>query len=444
VKPNQEFKALFLAQTAPDAQKNMHFIRLALEESPLLSKQLTPNQVASEIRLKNGLIVDAAPANKAVGRGHAIPVVILDEAAFWYTDANAANPDFEVLRAVSYAQLQFPHAKIFIPSTPWAEQGILYQAYQAGTEGRKSLCQKCKLTNELVCNHHTPDKTRYKNTLVVHASTAAMKNPLITRKRLIEIRNEDPEAFPRESGAQFIKSISGWLNPNKIELAVLNAPSVRAAVTPKGNPGLATYPTYVATIDPGFRKDSFAFTIVHHDYKVGLVQDYIQYWEPLPNEPLKPGDILDEIKPILTLYGLNEVYSDQYQLESLQQLALDRGFSINGYDFTGKSKGKIAGGFKVLLDQERLKLLDHEIQKQQLFRLQRKVLQTGNVQIAAPIGEHDDLAMVLLLASRIAMWLFAAEPPKVKDESNIEVNHVKIGLEQIERNKYLNELDNEW
>jgi hypothetical protein len=444
VKPNQEFKALFLAQTAPDAQKNMHFIRLALEESPLLSKQLTPNQVASEIRLKNGLIVDAAPANKAVGRGHAIPVVILDEAAFWYTDANAANPDFEVLRAVSYAQLQFPHAKIFIPSTPWAEQGILYQAYQAGTEGRKSLCQKCKLTNELVCNHHTPDKTRYKNTLVVHASTAAMKNPLITRKRLIEIRNEDPEAFPRESGAQFIKSISGWLNPNKIELAVLNAPSVRAAVTPKGNPGLVTYPTYVATIDPGFRKDSFAFTIVHHDYKVGLVQDYIQYWEPLPNEPLKPGDILDEIKPILTLYGLNEVYSDQYQLESLQQLALDRGFSINGYDFTGKSKGKIAGGFKVLLDQERLKLLDHEIQKQQLFRLQRKVLQTGNVQIAAPIGEHDDLAMVLLLASRIAMWLFAAEPPKVKDESNIEINHVKIGLEQIERNKYLNELDNEW
>lgn len=441
VKPNQEYKALFLAQTAPDAQKNMHFIRLALEESPLLSKQLTSNQIQSEIRLKNGLIVDAAPANKAVGRGHAIPVVILDEVAFWYTDPNAANPDFEVLRAVSYAQAQFPHAKIFIPSTPWAEQGILWQAYQAGTEGRKALCQTCKANNELICSHDIRAKKQYANTLVVHASTAAMKNPLITRKRLIEIRNEDIEAFPRESGAQFIKSISGWLNPNKIEIACKNAPLVRPAVTVKTNPTSHNYPIYVAAIDPAFRKDSFAFTIIHHDYKLGIVQDYIQYWEPEPGIPLKPGDVLDNIKLVLDEYNLSSVYSDQYQLESLQQLALDRGFSINGHDFTGKSKGKIAGGFKVLVDQERLKLLDHEPQKQQLMKLQRKVMQTGNVQISAPNGEHDDLAMVLMLASRIAMWLFASEPIKVKDENNIEINHIKMGLEQIQRNRELAEQD---
>lgn len=436
VKPNQQFKALFFAQSKGDAEQNMNFIRLALQESPMLSSFLGPEKdwVASEIRLTNGLIVEPVPVGKAIGRGHAVPIVIMDEAAFWYTDPNAANPDFEVLRAVTYSQLQFPNSKIFIPSTPWAEQGILFQAWKAGTEGRKLQCEACKRLGKLICEHPLDARERYSDTLVVHASTAAMENPLISRKRLVEIRRDDPEAFPRESLAMFIKSISGWLNKDKVAKAIDAGVYEREAITEKNALGRLV-PSYAATMDPAFRKDSFAFTICHHDDKLGIVQDYVKYWEPQPGIPLKPGDVLDDIKVILDQFDLSMVYSDQHQLESLQQLAMDRGFVINGYDFTGTSKGKITGSFKVIIDQERIRLLDHELQKDQLESLQRFVLQSGNVRIAAPPRKHDDLAMALILNARMVMWLKSEAPEKPKHSNNPDKDHLKMGISQIERKR---------
>ena len=430
VRPGQEMKVPFIAQTAGDAQTNMNFIKLAIEESPLLVQQLKDEQVASEIRFKNGIVVEPLPANKSVGRGHGIPVFIGDETAFWYTDPNAANPDFEVLRAIQYAQLQFPDAKTFIGTTPWAEQGVAFKNWKAGTEGRNIQCDVCRIDKRPICDHPVEDREEYEGVLVVHASTAAMDNPVNTRKRLIQIRKRDPEAFPRESLALTLKAVSGWLNEEKVNAAIQLG---RIQLVPKKDNHSIIY---VACIDPAFRKDSFALTIVHHDAKRGIVQDFIRYWEPQPGAPLKPGEVLDEIKTILESYGLNMVYSDQYQLESLQQLAMDRGFIINGYDFTGKSKAQITGGFKVTLDAERIELLDHELQKSQLLQLQRQVLQSGQIRIAAPPGKHDDLAMVLILACRIVMWMKSEDDaPKGDKPKDVDSDHVKMGMDQIERRR---------
>jgi hypothetical protein len=439
VPEGQVMKVPFIAQTAGDAQANMNFIRLALEDSPLLAKQLAPDQVASEIRLgakdKPYLLVEPLPANKSVGRGHGIPVFVGDETAFWYTDPKAANPDYEVLRAIQYSQAQFPFAKTFFGTTPWAERGIAYNNYKAGTEGRKLKCEACTENKAPFCPHPLDDREEFDGILVIHASTAMMGNPLITRKRLMQIRRRDPEAFSRESLAQTLKSVSAWLSHEQIDRAVDTGVEARSPVTDKTVEPGTPIPTYVAAIDPAFRKDSFAFTIVHHDPKKGMVQDYIQYWTPSEAERLKPGEILDDIKSTLTRYGLDSVYSDQYQLESLQQLAMDRQFIINGYDFTGKSKAVITGSFKVLLNENRVRLLDEETQTEQLKLLQREVLQGGNVRIAAPPGKHDDLAMVLMLATRVALYLLTEEPAPVEKPKTVEHDHRKMILEQIERRK---------
>ena len=432
VRDGQEYKLLFFAQSKQDAQTNMQFIRMALEESPRLSKEIK-EAIATEIRMKDGLVVEPVPVGKAVGRGHAVPVVIMDEAAFWYTDEKAANPDFEVLRAVSYSQLQFTNAKIFIPSTPWVEQGILYQGFQAGTNGSKLKCERCKRDKELICPHKLEARDRYTGTLVVHAPTAAMesldkvlKDKALAKKRLFEIRRDDPDVFPRESLALFIKSVSGWLNKDNIAKAVDLGVYSRAR-EPRFQ--------YMAAIDPAFRKDSFALTIGHHDMKRGVVQDFIRYWTPEPGKPLKPGDVLDEIKVHLASYGLSMATSDQYQLESLQQLAMDRQFVINGLDFTGVSKAKITGSFKVLLDQFRVVLLDHDEQKSQLESLQRQVLQSGAIRIAAPPSKHDDLAMVLMLMAKMVLWLLSEADTKKEGPPDPEKDHVKVGLAQIDRKK---------
>lgn len=433
VKEGQEMKVPFIAQTAGDAQKNMNFIRLALQESPLLKKELLPDQVASEIRLVNGTIVEPLPASKSVGRGHAIPVWVADEMAFWRNEKDSANPDYEVVRAIDYAQLQFPHAKTFIGTTPWAEQGVAWDNFAAGTDGRKLKCDVCTQAKASFCSHPLDDRDEFDGTLVIHASTAAMQNPVITKKRLIKIEKKDPEAFPRESLAQTLKSVAGWLNHDKVDLAVEAGVQKRKPVSGE-EPGKPR-PQYVAAMDPAFRKDTFAFTILHHDVQLGLVQDYIEYWEPEGGVPLAPGHILDRIKTVLDEYGLSNIYSDQYQLEALQQLAQDRGFSITGYDFTGVSKAKIAGGFKVSLDESRVRLLDSELQTAQLKQLQRQTLQSGNVRIAAPPGKHDDLAMVLMLAARIALWLFPDVVERSEAVKTVDNDHHKMVLEQIERRR---------
>jgi hypothetical protein len=434
VRAGQEFKCLFFAQSKGDAEKNMNFIKLALEESPMMKKEIK-EAIQTEIRLKNDLIVEPVAVGKAVGRGHAVPVVIMDEIGFWYTDPNAANPDYEVQRAVAYSQLQFPYAKMFMPTTPWAEQGIAWEAFKAGTKGRKLQCDSCKKKSAFICEHPLDQRERYTDTLVVHASTAAMqsldavlRDPAKARKRLVEIRRDDPDAFPRESLAQFLKSVSGWLNGANVERAIDLGTYQREKETEKPV-------SYVACIDPAFRKDSFAMTIGHHDAKLGIVQDFVHYWEPQPGIPLKPGVVLDEMKTFLDAFGISTVYSDQYQLESLQQLALDRGFTINGYDFTGSSKSKICGSFKVVLDNNRLRLLEHDLQKDQLQKLQRQVLQSGQVRIAAPPGQHDDLAMVLILMARIVMWLIGEEQAQPAKPKTIDSDHVHMGMEQIERRR---------
>lgn len=90
VKPDQEYRALTFAQTKEDAQRNLQFIRMALEESPLLAKQVK-EVLATEIRMVDGLNIEPAAISKAVGRGHAIPVVVLDEASFYYTECRYAR-----------------------------------------------------------------------------------------------------------------------------------------------------------------------------------------------------------------------------------------------------------------------------------------------------------------------------------------------------------------
>jgi hypothetical protein len=445
VPEGQIMKVPFIAQTANDAEANMNFIRMALQDSPLLAKELAPDQVASEIRLgkkdNHYLLVEPLPANKSVGRGHAIPVFIGDETAFWYTDPKAANPDYEVFRAIQWSQGQFPFAKTFIGTTPWAERGIAYNNYVAGTEGRKLRCTDCIEGKKDFCQHPLEDRAEFDGMLVIHASTAVMGNPLMSRKRLFQLRRRDPDAFPRESLAQTLKSVSGWLNHERIDASVDPGVEERSPVTPATRPDAPAYPTYVAAIDPAFRKDSFAFTILHHDPKIGMVQDYIQYWTPSEAERLKPGEILDDIKRVLDTYGLDTVTSDQYQLESLQVLASDRGFTINGWDFTGKSKAVITGGFKVVLSEHRMRLLDNAEQTDQLKRLQREVLQGGNIRIAAPPGHHDDLAMVLMLATRVALHLLTEEPEKVEKPKDVDHDHKAMVLAQIERKRTEEQID---
>ena len=386
VKPGQDVVVPYIAQDLPTAKANMIFIALMANDAPLLKKQiLTASR--DRIDFKNGIVITPEPPAIKTGRGIAVPLVIMDEVGFWYRTAEAANPDYEVQRAVSFAQSQFPRAKQFIISTPYTEEGLLYEYWKAGTSGR----------------HVEPeDRLEYEDALVIQSSTAAMENPVITRKKLQKLKNEDPDAFIRESLCRFVSAISGFFSLELVDRATKGHGKER---TRTQNEAEGLRPLYVAAMDPAFRHDSFAFSIFHTDTEGNVIQDVLKTWTPdsKRGERLDPASIIAEIAHLTKEWNISVVYSDQYQLESLQQLALQHNFAIMGNDFTGKSKAKMYGSLLNLMRTGKVQLLDLPVIHSQLSQLQKKMNALGNVQIAAPQGRHDDVASVIALGTSVAL-----------------------------------------
>lgn len=411
VQPGQDVVVPYIAQDLATAKANMIFIALMAAKVPLLAKQIV-SASRDKIEVRNGITVLPEPPAIKTGRGFAMPVVIGDEVGFWYRTSEAANPDYEVQRAVTYSQSQFRRAKQFLISTPYTQEGLLWDYHTAGTNGHKAPLD---------------ERIEYDGALVLQASTAAMENPKITRKRLAKLQAEDPEAFVRESLARFVTAISGFF-PSDLVMEASHGNG--AERTRAQNEDGTLLPNYVAAMDPAFRHDSFAFSIFHMDDNGTVVQDLLRTWTPNLKLGIKndPAAIMAEIGQLVHQWNIGVVYSDQYQLESLQQLAQQHQFAIVGKDFTGTSKAKMYGSLLHLLRTKKIKLLDHNEQISQLCQLQKKLNPMGHVRISAPQGRHDDIASVVALGTSIALMLTPNIKPIVKAKSLFE-----LGVEHIRR-----------
>ena len=405
VNEGQDVIVPYVAQDLFTAKANMRYVPLLAKLSPKIHREILTD-ARDKIQFKNGISVYPEPPTVKTGRGVAVPVLIMDEVAYWYKTADAANPDFEVLRSLSAAQTQFGQwAKKFIISTPYTEEGLLWEYYLAGTNGQK-------LTQE--------ERFQYQDVLVVQTSTAALENPKIAkhgRKNIQALYNEDTESFPREYLAKFVKSESNFLPGSIIDQCTdFNVLSRRKHEVEKD--GLK--PSYVACMDPAFRNDDFAFTIGHMDEKGRVIQDFLHIWTPdkKNNVKLDPNAVIWQVAGFLKDYGgIPVVYSDQYQLEALQQLALTYGFSIIGTDFTGQSKAKIYGSLEMLLKTQRIRLLAHTEIRQQLSQLNKKLTAGNNVYIGAPPGKKDDVATVIAMMADLALTHYPRFVAQKKEET---------------------------
>ena len=415
VQPGQDVVVPYIAQDLATAKANMIFIALLAQRVPMLANQIV-SASRDKIELKNGITILPEPPAIKTGRGFAMPVVVCDEVGFWYRTAEAANPDYEVQRAVTYAQLQFSRAKQFIISTPYTEEGLLWDYYRAGTAG---------------CKAAPDDKEEYANTLVLQASTAALENPRITRKKLQRLYSDDSEAFVRESLARFVHSISGFI---PADLVLEATQGNRRERTRAENEQAQVMPTYVAAMDPAFRHDTFAFTIFHMNDQGEVIQDLLRTWTPDAKAGIRldPEAIMTEIGNLVHQWNIATVYSDQYQLESLQQLALRHQFSIVGHDFTGRSKAKMYGSLLHLLRTKRIKLLDIPVITSQLTQLQKKLNPMGQVSIAAPPGKHDDVASVIALGTKVALDYMPFIKPVVKEPTLFDLGVASIMRKRLE------------
>ena len=387
--PAQPGLVFLISQDLRAARYALNFIRGALESSPLLAraiKQIT----ADRIDLKNNITIASIPATLKSVRGYSSPVAVLDEVGVWYQESESANPDFEIYRAVIPGQIQFPNRKIIGLSTPWNKSGLLWKFFEAGTNGLKLE------GSDLV-------RAEFQNILVLQGSTALMGNPFVTRDELAADRARDLKAFEREYLAQFQDSISGFLPVALVERAKMSA--IRE-VAP--SPGLS----YIAAMDPAFKRDAFGFTITHRSFEGPLMQDVTRRWLAPPGQTLSPRAILEEIARLCTDYRISIVYSDQYQLESLQEIAREFKLIIQGVPFTAKSKAQMYGNLQQMFMQGTIRILDDAETIKELKALER-TMTSDSVKISAPPGMNDDMASVLCLAMSQAQ-LFLSRPPEVR------------------------------
>lgn len=388
---------LQVAQDLTTAKSNLRqFILHWVEQSPIgkaeLAKRKSDATTAEHIRLDMGLITVGPPSIKL--RSQAIAVCAMDELAVWPKDREAANPDVEVEIAVRPAMAQFPHRKLIKTSTPWTEEGLLWEAAQKGTKGRLLRSGRAKKAAGKV--------------LVLRAPTAAMENPAVPRSYLFQERSTDADAFRRENLAEFSKSVTSFLSPSLL----------RAAVTPgllrrEPTPGLL----YIATMDPAFRRDAFAFCIGHIEGG-RFVQDYADVQRGTSENPISPRVRLREIAGICKIYGITSIITDQYHMESLQDLAMDEDMVIQPSPLTPKLKQQMWGDFSALLSQKRLDLLDIPEQLDELMMMEKHLTPGGTIQFH---GKRDDRAVVLALAVNKALQMgerYIKENPQEKSLSS--------------------------
>jgi hypothetical protein len=423
-RPGKRVYCFQIAQDLGQAQYSLFGIRATLESMPLLGGGKRISAVtARRIDLWNGVTVATVPPTIKAIRGYDSPVGVMDEIGVWYQDADSANPDKEVYNQLQSRQAQFQYPKIVGISSPWRKAGLLYERFEAGTNGVKRGCTRHPGNADLDCSTCRDLLKAHRSRLCLHITTAASANPLVSRDWLAVTRDRDPKAFARECLAEFQDSVSGFLDPTLLRQAVDTGTRERPP---------ASGVTYVASMDPAFRRDAFGFMVGHVDERRRVVWDVVRRWVKRPGEgAVEPRSVAREIAEICGRYGVHTILTDQYHIESLRLLYEDLGLTLLEHNIQSGSKQELWANFKSLLQQQRLKFVDHEEMLKELMALEMVLGEGGSVKIAAPRGEFDDLAICAALLAAQAMWTGANAESTTADDPLVDPTPHELIQKQI-------------
>ncbi len=249
---------------------------------------LVVRDTVDELELGSGIVIMTIPATSASGRGLAVAVVILDEAA-WFLGVDGSPLDVgEVFRALVPATAQFPARRTLVLSTPRLATGWFAELVAAAESGA------------------------FADMRAWHASTSDM-NPRLADFVEAE-RAKDPTSAAREYDALFDSGIG----------AVLDVTLVRAAIRSEGELPPAADMRYVVALDAGFVADRSAVLVGHRDGQ-RIVVDAVRGWHGSKDRPTSVDAVLEEIAALAVTYGGARVIVDQYAAQPIMQGLRSRG-----------------------------------------------------------------------------------------------------------------------
>ncbi len=346
---------VIVAADRRQARVIFRYIKGIMEAVPAL-RALVEGETAEELRLKPPVNIEVMTASSRTIRGYAIPVALLDEAAFWSVEG-ASDADVDIIGALKPAMKQFPGAMLLGASSPYSRRGALWEAFK---------------------EHHGQDASR---TLVWQASTWRM-NPTISREELENEFEADPARAAAEYGAEFRSDLEAFVSREVVEGAV--------------EPGRHELPpvhgvSYLAAVDPsGGSKDAMTLAIAHADGERGVL-DAVRVRKP----PFSPESVVNEFTDLLKLYGIGKVSGDRYAGEFAREPFRKLGIE---YELNDRSASDIFRDTLPLLNSGRVELLDVPQLTAELIALERRTSRVGRDSIGHPNNGFDDLAVVACCA----------------------------------------------
>lgn len=327
------------------ASTAFNYVRGLLDLFPDEVEKIT----ADTIDLKNRTTIMIKTSNFASSRGFSTAACLLDELAFYPTDAYA-SPAEELITALLPSLL--PNGIIFGASTPFARFGYLWDVYEEyyGQDTEDTLIWKAP--------------SKYLNPTFHEGMLSRLfKGKSRRAKMLTEIE------------AEFRSDIEAFLPDSLIKGVMTHQPALP-------EPGIR----YYAFLDPsGGRVDSMTLGIAHVEEAEGIVLDRLEEFTP----PFSPEEVVEHFAGLLKSYGVSRCTSDRFGGSWIEEPFRKRGITI---ELAELPASEIYMEFQVLVSMNKVRLLDHEKLYLQLRALERRATGRGRDYVTHPDGGHDDVA----------------------------------------------------
>jgi hypothetical protein len=230
--PGETGVLLCLAQSQKIAKQILDYTEAIFAGSPILS-QLIIGRTADTIKLKHNIKIEVRSASMSNLRGPTYLAVLLDELAFFYTEETNANPDAEILAAVTPGLLT-TRGMTVLASSPYRRKGILWDRYHKyfGQNVASVLCAQ---------------------------GTTRDFNPTIPQEEIDRLVEDDPAKNSAEYLAQFRTDLESLVAREIVEQCVMYGTYELPPDSKK---------SYFAFIDPssGSGSDSMTLAIAHMEY----------------------------------------------------------------------------------------------------------------------------------------------------------------------------------
>jgi hypothetical protein len=351
LQPGESAVCMIIASDKRQARVILSYVIAFLTQIPIL-KRLVKSVLKESVELTNGIVIEIHTADYRAVRGYTCLCVIGDEASFWASDSNSANPAGEILNAVR-PSLATTNGLLLLISSAYAKHGPMYEAHQNffGKEGSSA---------------------------VTWVGTSLEMNPTINPEVVARAFARDAASAASEFNSVFRSDLESFISRAAVEACIVRGRFELPYV--KGR-------NYRAFGDPsGGRNDAFTMAIGHSEGNV-TVLDLVAV-RPAPFDPEASVAVFANI---LQRYHLSEITGDAYSGEWVSSSFARHGIE---YRHSEKNRSALYLDFLPQIRSGQTQLLDDERITEQLCGLERKTGRNADIVDHGP-GQHDDIGNVV-------------------------------------------------